>query len=243
MRVHKAYREIAEVLEGLSWVEFCRHGFNLGFLVDDNPARNINEEEKKLLLKELIRIKFYQVDSYNIVEYEERIEQVSLERRRSHKDNASQSEEEENEINTHLSSLGNSNSNSLNMTPPQSTSLDLTSPTVKTLFNVSSTVLVGVFASSFVAELSTPNGINWKHFYKTTSIYILLAVSAVIYFYNRHRHLQEVEVEKFYDKEYCLAYMRSKYIPQLAKHYNKLIQEGDLDQLEKAMADFKESLI
>jgi hypothetical protein len=52
----------------------------------------------------------------------------------------------------------------------------------------------------------------------------------------------EREIAKFLDNEYCVAYIRSQCLPEAAERYKELIRNGDVGQLEQAMAEIKRIL-
>lgn len=78
--------------------------------------------------------------------------------------------------------------------------------------------------------------------HKTYSFYVLIVLTAILYFYQRALYLREVEVTNFSDDDYCLAYMRSKCLPAAAAKYRQVIEEGNGDELNKLMKEFKKSL-
>jgi len=60
--------------------------------------------------------------------------------------------------------------------------------------------------------------------------------------YNRALFDHETNVLKFSDSEYCLAYMRSKCLPEAAEKYKEKIREGEGEEFLKIMAELKRSL-
>lgn len=95
------------------------------------------------------------------------------------------------------------------------------SPGWKTIFSVIIPIFSGVLSGSFIAEISTPVGLEWKNFYYAKSFYGLLLIIIIIYFYNRALFTREISIAKFSDSDYCLAYVRSKCLPEAAAKYKK----------------------
>ena len=116
------------------------------------------------------------------------------------------------------------------------------SPGCKTAIFVVSAMLAGIFSGIFVAEMTAETGIVWQDFYKTKSFYVLLFLTVLIYLYNREAFLYERNILNFKDTEYCIAYVRSKCIPEAADRYRNLISDGKVDELEQAMDEVKRLL-
>ncbi len=118
----------------------------------------------------------------------------------------------------------------------------LESPGLKTLISVSSTVAAGVLTGTFVAEIATDIGFEWSSFYKTYSFYALLLLTGLLYCYNRAVYLHDKQVLRFIDSDFCIAYMRSKCLPEAAERYKLMIREGQGGELTKAMDELKNIL-
>ena len=118
----------------------------------------------------------------------------------------------------------------------------LESPVWKTVFSVTLPVIAGVLSGIFIAEISSAQGIQWKTFYKAWSFYGLLGLIIVVYLYNRALYLREREIMQFSDSEFCIAYMRSKCLPEAAERHKEMIRSGEVGELLKIMTELKESL-
>ena len=118
----------------------------------------------------------------------------------------------------------------------------LESPALKTAVFVICTVLAGVLASSFVAEISAPETLQWSLFYRSWSFYGLLALAVIIYVYNRAAYQYENEVRRFVDTKYCEAYMRRELLPEMAERCKKRIREGSGAELKEAMTELRRFL-
>lgn len=118
----------------------------------------------------------------------------------------------------------------------------LESPGFRTFFSIILPIFAGVFSGTFVSEITTASGLNWAGFYRTLSFYVLLGLSIFIYWYNRELYHYEKEVSRFIDSDYCIAYMRSKCLPEAAERYKHLIRNGGGGELVAAMDELKRIL-
>jgi len=116
------------------------------------------------------------------------------------------------------------------------------SPGWKTFFSSVIPIFSGLFSGIFVFEITTVKGINWKTFYKAKSFYCLLLVILIVYIYNRALFLYEKKTLRFLDNDYCIAYMRSKCLPEAAEKYKELIRHGKGGELKQAMDEMKKIL-
>ena len=116
------------------------------------------------------------------------------------------------------------------------------SPGIKTVFSSALAIASGVLSGTFVTEITTSSGIAWLTFYKAYSFYGLLVLMVVIYFYNRATYLYERNIRNFSDDDYCIAYMRSKCLPEAAEKYKAFIREGRGGELRQAMDELKKIL-
>jgi uncharacterized membrane protein YfcA len=118
----------------------------------------------------------------------------------------------------------------------------LESPGWKTFFSVIIPIFTGILSGIFVAEISSPSGLNWAKFYHAKSFYGLLLIVVIIYFYNRALFNHETSITRFSDSDYCLAYIRSKCLPEAAEKYKEKIRKGEGGELLQIMAELKKSL-
>lgn len=116
------------------------------------------------------------------------------------------------------------------------------SPGLRTFFGGVIPIAAGVLSGVFTYEITTAAGIDWLLFYKVKSFYVLLVLSALIYWYNREIYLYEQEISRFLDADYCVAYMRSKCLPEAAERYKELIRTGAGGELQQAMNELRKIL-
>jgi hypothetical protein len=91
-------------------------------------------------------------------------------------------------------------------------------------------------------EITTPAGLCWRGIFKTKSLYVLLVLILIDYFYNRTVFLREKEIMQFLDNDYCMAYMRSQCLPEAAKRFKELIRDGQGGEFRQAMDELKKVL-
>ena len=120
--------------------------------------------------------------------------------------------------------------------------LVLNSPELKTLFSVVVPIITGILSGTFIIEITMENDLDWMSFYKANSFYGLLVMVLLIYWYNRIVYQREKTVNRFLDKEYCVAYMRSECLPEAAERYKVLIKNGDGGEFKQAMDELKKIL-
>ncbi len=116
------------------------------------------------------------------------------------------------------------------------------SPAPRTFFSAVLPIFAGVFSGSFILEITTSKGLAWGTFYRTYSFYALFVLSLCIYWYNRQLYLYEREVRNFLDDDYCIAYMRSKCLPEAAERYRELIRNGVGGEFKQAMDELRKIL-
>jgi hypothetical protein len=102
----------------------------------------------------------------------------------------------------------------------------LESPGLKTLFSAVLPVISGVLSGTFILEITTGGTAEWALFYRAPSFYGLCIVAILTYWYNRELFLHDQAIERFTDASYCVAYMRSKCLPEAAERYRELIRNG-----------------
>ena len=118
----------------------------------------------------------------------------------------------------------------------------LDSPVCKTVFGFVLPILSGILASTFISEISTPNGLDWKLARTAKSTYGLILLIIIIYKYQRALFLREKEIRQFLDTDFCIAYMRSQCLPEAAEQYKRKIREGQGGELKQAMDELKKVL-
>ena len=83
----------------------------------------------------------------------------------------------------------------------------LSKPLAKTIVFAISVILSGILCSTFVAEITTPDGLQWGAFYRKWSFWAIVVFLIVVFLYNRFIYRVEKSVEKFMDDNYCKAYI------------------------------------
>lgn len=111
----------------------------------------------------------------------------------------------------------------------------LDSPGCKTVFGFILPIITGILSGTFVSEITTANGLDWKLAKSSKSAYGLIILVYLIYKYYRSIYMREKEVARFLDNDYCVAYMRSQCLPEAAEQYKRIIRDGQGGELKKAM--------
>jgi hypothetical protein len=99
--------------------------------------------------------------------------------------------------------------------------------------------VVGVTASSLVVEIAQGNEIQWHLILHKVSFYFLLVATflSAIYQIAIQRHDREL-ARGFTPKQYE-ANIRNRVAEDIAKRSQKLIREGNIEQLERETETFK----
>lgn len=118
----------------------------------------------------------------------------------------------------------------------------LTSPGWRTLFSIAFPIAIGVVSGAYVNELTTPDGVKWARSWSLASFYLLVAATSLMVVFHRAVYLHEISIDKFRDEQFCMAYMRSKCLPEAAERYRELIRSGDGGELKQAMDELKKVL-
>lgn len=103
-------------------------------------------------------------------------------------------------------------------------------------------VLMGVAsvtASSLVVEISSDEGIMWSLMPQKVSLYILLISTVLLAVYQILISKHDREIFRGYTPKQYEANIRNKVAEGVAKRSLKLIQDGNIDQLEKETEAFK----
>jgi len=117
-----------------------------------------------------------------------------------------------------------------------------TSPTLKTAFSLGSSISIGFFSNTLVADMTTPHGIMWLTFYTSISFYLVLCLAALTLWFHKALHAFETDVLKFRDIEFCLAYARSRLLPEQIERSRQKIRDGDISDFQQAMKEIQKVL-
>lgn len=116
------------------------------------------------------------------------------------------------------------------------------SPAVRAFMNVIMPILSGLLSGVFTAQITGPKGLEWGRCIDAWALYPLVVFALLLFFYTRALYLHQTHVLNFANPDFCIAYMRSKCLPQAAEKYKELIREGKGGELTQAMAELKKSL-
>lgn len=99
--------------------------------------------------------------------------------------------------------------------------------------------VAGVTGSSLVAEITTGNTIDWRKMTDTLSFYLLISATALAAIYQiAIERRDRVLVRGFTAKQYE-ATIRNRVAEDVARRSQKLIREGNIEQLERETETFK----
>lgn len=118
----------------------------------------------------------------------------------------------------------------------------LAAPAIRALINVIFPILSGLFSGIFTAQIAGKDGLVWGQFYQAWALYPLVITVLILFFYTRALYKRETHILNFADADFCVAYMRSKCLPEAAEKYKELIREGKGGELMKVMSELKKSL-
>lgn len=118
----------------------------------------------------------------------------------------------------------------------------LESPGWKTFILATGTAAIGVLSSAFVVQISSPEGLLWRSFFRASSFYLLVGLILIIGWFQRTVYRHETRIRQFLDTDFCISYMRSKCLPEAAERYKELIRSGDVGELTRAMDELRKVL-
>lgn len=116
------------------------------------------------------------------------------------------------------------------------------SPTIRAIIPSLLAAAIGVLSGSLVTEITTPKGLAWNTVHHTFSFYGLIALTFVQVAYSRLMYESDRDVVRFAESEYCIAYLRSRCLPEMANRYQELSRSGEGGEFKRAMDEIKEVL-
>lgn len=116
------------------------------------------------------------------------------------------------------------------------------SPGLKTVVSTLLSVAVGIFSNTFVTEIASGERVAWESFYRSLSFYLLSLCVALTLLFHRWLYSFENDVQKFQDADFCLAYARSRLLPEQIERSRQKIKEGDLGEFQAAMKEIQRVL-
>ncbi len=119
------------------------------------------------------------------------------------------------------------------------TNFIITSPLIKTIIFVFSTIVSGILAAAFIFEISPSGKINWTLYYRVSSFYLIIFWVILIAVYNYIIYKREIDILRFKDEEYCIAYIRSQCLPEIASKYRELVKSGNMRELKDIVVEIK----
>ena len=115
----------------------------------------------------------------------------------------------------------------------------LRNPWVRAFFPLLLMGVASVAASSLVVEIAFDNKIAWGLIPQKASFYILLISTAILAIYQILISKHDREAAKGFTAKQYEARIRNKVAEGVAKRSLKLIQDGNIEQLERETEAFK----
>lgn len=116
------------------------------------------------------------------------------------------------------------------------------SPHWRTALSVLLAIGTGLVSGALINEITIDNKVNWLLAVRRYNLYILIFMATLNYIYYVFIHKIEVEMLKFSDSVFCIAYVRSQLLPDAVEAAKIRIRNGDTVEFEAAMASFKKVL-
>jgi len=116
------------------------------------------------------------------------------------------------------------------------------SPFLKTAISLLSSILIGIFSNTLVSDIATSSGIAWGSVYQSASFYLLIVFAALTLLFHRFLHTFETDIQKFRDADFCLAYARSRLLPEQIERSRQKIKDGDIGDFQAAMREIQKVL-
>lgn len=117
--------------------------------------------------------------------------------------------------------------------------LILRNPWIRTLLPLLLLTIASFTANTLVVEISRGSNIDWLAIPKKISFYILLVATIATFFYQVLIFKNDTLMLKGLTPKQYEAALRNQVLEDTAKRVKKLIQGGDLEELEKATETFK----
>lgn len=99
--------------------------------------------------------------------------------------------------------------------------------------------VASIAANALVVEITVSAEINWSLIPKRVSFYIMLIATCILAVYQILISKYDKELVKGFTPKQYEANIRNKVAEGVAKRSLKLIQDGDIEQLEKETETFK----
>jgi hypothetical protein len=117
--------------------------------------------------------------------------------------------------------------------------LFLKNPWFRVLIPVLLMVVANISGNALVFEISSVNEVNWALIPSKVSFYILIISLMIFCFYQIQIFKHDKELIKGFTPKQYEACIRNRVAEDVAKRSRKLIQKGEIDQLEKETDTFK----
>jgi len=99
--------------------------------------------------------------------------------------------------------------------------------------------IAGFAGNTLVVEISVENSIDWAAIPKKASFYVMLVSTLAVAVYQILLRRFDSDLMKGFTPRQYEARIRNRVAEDVARRSQKLIQEGEIDQLEKETETFK----
>jgi len=99
--------------------------------------------------------------------------------------------------------------------------------------------IVGVTSNTLVVEIAHGNAIQWHQIYQKTSFYLLVVSTFLSAWYQIAIQRHDRELAKGFTPKQYEANIRNRVAEDIAKRSQRLIREGNIEQLERETETFK----
>jgi hypothetical protein len=115
----------------------------------------------------------------------------------------------------------------------------LKSPWARAFIPVILMGIVGVSSNSLVAEITLGNTVQWRHVIEKGFFYVLLAATLLAALYQIAVGRYDKEIAKGFTPKQYEAAVRNRVAEEVARRSQKLIRDGNIDQLERETEAFR----
>jgi hypothetical protein len=116
------------------------------------------------------------------------------------------------------------------------------SPLAKALIPALLSVGIGVLSGSLITEITSASELKWSEAPRTISFWGLFLLTGAQIIFSRWVYEIDRDVMKFAETTYCVAFIRSRLLPEVAIRFGEQIRNGEGGELKRAMDEIREVL-
>jgi hypothetical protein len=115
-------------------------------------------------------------------------------------------------------------------------------PLPKTIVAILLPIIIGVLSSIYTTDITTISGMKMGLSFNKLSFYLLLVSTLLLCVFYYLVYKYETDMLRYHDNEFCVAYIRSQLITEMADNYRRQIRSGQMTDLSQMMEDFMRAL-